>query len=145
MVVRFCKLTHPEYATDEEADRKNQVTSTASHRIPGIVCDVCGPWSSSKRVRVSLPSDAEELDGVRFLPMQDWVQARPAWARLLSVAPDDIAPGAKVGPPIGTCTSAIREDVVHPTPGEIWVTARVRDALLAAALAGVSFAQVRLS
>ena len=142
--MRFFKLTHPRYATDREADRRNPVTSKASHRIPGITCEVCGPWSSSSRLRVPLPSQADEFVGVKFLPVADWTNARDRWAGLLGVEPSRVEPGATLGLPSGTCTAGITEDVVHPIPGEIWVAASVRDALTAAGLTGVSFATVQL-
>jgi hypothetical protein len=142
--MRFFKLTHPRYTTDREEDRRNPVTSTASHRIPGISCPVCGPWSSSSRLRVSLPLQADEFVGVRFLTVADWMSARDRWGNLLGVEPSLIEPGAKLGPPSGNCEASLAEDVVHPTPGEIWVVAQVRDALVGAGLTGVSFANVEL-
>ena len=142
--MHFFKLTHPRYASDREADRRNPVTPTASHRIPGISCNVCGPWSSSGRLRVPLPPQADEFVGVTFLSVVDWMNSRDRWASLLGVDSEMIEPGAKLGPPSGSCTAAVAEDVVHPIPGEIWVAARVRDALAATGLTGVSFAAVQL-
>jgi len=143
--MRFFKLTHPRYDTDQEDDSKNPIVTRASHRIPGINCETCGTWSSSDRLRLPLPSPADDFLGVRFLAVQDWLQARVEWARRLQMKPDDIAPGAKLGPPAGQCTAPVREDAVHPMPGEIWIVSRFRDAIVAAELSGVSFAQVQLS
>lgn len=120
------------------------MSSTAAHRIPGISCDLCGPWASSHRLRVALPSQLDEFVGVTFLPVTDWRRARDRWAMLLGIDPSRVEPGAKLGPPSGTCTSPVSEDAVHPIPGEIWVTSRVRGAIAAAGLTGVSFAPVRL-
>lgn len=143
--MRFFKLTHPRYATDRDANRKNPVMSTSSHRLPGVSCAVCGVWSSSSRVRVPLPPRADEFAGVTFLSVPDWLHARERWASLLGVHPDLLQPGAKLGPPSGTCNATITEDVVHPIAGEVWVVSRVREALTAAGLIGVSFAAVNLS
>lgn len=143
--MRFFKLTHPRYATDREADKRNPVTTTSSHRIPGISCEECGPWSSSSRLRVNLLSHADIFADITFLPVADWMTARDRWARLLGVDPGVIDPGAKLGLPSGTCRTAITEDVVHPIPGEIWIATNVRDALAAAGLTGVSLAKVQLS
>jgi hypothetical protein len=143
--MQFFKLTHPRYAEDGEADRRNPVTSTATHRVPGVSCDVCGPWSSSRRLRIALPPGLDQFAGGTFLPATDWMDARDRWAALLDVDSNLVEPGARLGPPSGTCTKAVTEDAVHPTPGEIWVTSRVRGALTAAGLTGVSFATVRLS
>jgi hypothetical protein len=142
--MKFYRLTHPRYDTDREFTRRNPVTSSTSHSLPGMTCEVCGPWASSDRLRVDVPPDADDFTQVEFLPVAEWTKARDGWAKMLNVAPGRITPGAEFGPPIGTCSSPVREDVVHPIPGEIWVAARVRDALTAAGLTGVSFAAVQL-
>ncbi|WP_437962693.1 double-CXXCG motif protein (plasmid) [Sorangium sp. So ce119] len=142
--MQFFKLTHPEYQSDQEDNSRNPVISTAVYRIPGISCNLCGPWSSSDRLRIPLPSKADEFLGVRFLPLRDWKLARDEWANLLHASPDDLTPGVELGPPMGTCTAAIQEDAVHPIPGQVWIGSRVRDALVAAGLSGVSFAHVDL-
>jgi len=77
--MQFFKLTHPYYTEDEEAERRNAVTSEGAHRIPGMSCDVCGTWSSSHRLRVALPDRLDEFVGVRFLPVTDWTNARDRW------------------------------------------------------------------
>jgi hypothetical protein len=142
--MKFYRLTHPRYDTDREFARRNPVTSSTSHSLPGMTCEVCGPWSSSDRLRVDVPPDADDFTQIRFLPVAEWIKARDGWAKMLDVAIERITPGAEFGPPTGTCSSPIREDVIHPTPGEIWVAARVRDALVEAGLTGVSFAEVQL-
>ncbi len=142
--MRFFKLTHPDYATDQEASLWNSASSTAKYRIPGMSCDVCGPWSSSDRLRVPLPSDVGDFDGVKFLPVNDWTTRRDTWAQLLGLAPEQITPGAKLGPPTGTGVSSMRGDAIHPVPGEIWVSARLKGATESAGLTGVSFARVQL-
>ncbi len=121
------------------------MTSTATHRIPGITCNVCGPWSSSSRLRVPLPSQADEFVGVTFLRVADWMNARERWADLLDIERSCVEPGATLGPPSGTCSAGIAEDVVHPMPGLVWVAPRVRNALASAGLTGMSFSDVRLS
>jgi len=142
--MRFFKLTHPRYATDRETDRRNPVTATATYRIPGVSCDACGNWSSSSRLRVPLPHDAEEFRRVEFLPVAEWNGLRDRWAYLLGVDPSRIEPGAQLGPPTGSRSGAVTEDVVHPFPGLIWVVPSVRAALVEAGLSGVSFAGVQL-
>jgi hypothetical protein len=66
------------------------------------------------------------------------------WAAFIGIHADEIEPGAKLGPPIGICTSKIFEEVVHPIPGEIWVADNVRKMLAMANLTGISFSTVRL-
>lgn len=143
--MRFFKLTHPNYDSDRAESSRNPVSSTASHRLPGIKCTECGPWSSSERLRVAIPADDAEFLGVRFLGVDEWKDASAAWAPALGVAEEALAPGAKVGPPQGTCASPIQEECVHPILGEIWVASRVREAFVDAGLSGVSFAPVELS
>jgi hypothetical protein len=92
-----------------------------------------------------LPAMAEEFLGVKFLPLAEWKSARARWATTLAVDVCDLEPGASLGPPSGRCKVRIREDVVHPVPGEIWVRAHVRDALASAQPRGVTFAPVQLS
>ncbi len=143
--MKFFRLTHPSYVTDREFALRNPAKSTANHHIPGILCSICGPWASSNRLRISLlPHQANEFTDVKFLPVADWMNAKINWAEMLGIDPDLIKPGATLGPPSGVCTSAITEDVVHPTPGEIWVATHVRDALTEAKLTGASFASVQL-
>ena len=137
--MQFFKLTHPKYDTDREERARNPVTSTAGYRVPGITCAACGPWSSSERLRVPLPEDTSDFSGVTFLGVDEWKSTSPKWAERLGVSVGALAPGAKLGPPQGTCSSEIHEDSVHPTPGEIWVFSGVRNAFVAAGLTGVSF------
>lgn len=143
--MRFYELTHPEYATDHDADSRNPVISIATYHIPGILCDVCGQWSSSNRVRVEPRSNVEEFEGMRFLPAEDWRRRRDTWARILNTDVESIVPGATLGPPMGVCTSAICEDAVHPMPGEVWVGTRARGVLVAAKFTGVSYTRVQLT
>ncbi len=143
--MRFFKLTYPDYLTDREMDSRNPVSSTSSHHIPGMDCPVCGTWSSSDRLRINLTMKDAPFRDVSFLTVKTWLKSRPVWAAALGVAEDLLAPGAKVGPPQGVCSSIIREDCVHPIPGEIWVRDRVRTAMLDAQLTGVSLVPFELS
>lgn len=143
--MRLYKLTRPQYATDQEYARRNAVTVAESYWIPGINCEVCGPWATIRRLRVPLPPLADEFSEVRFLPVADWHKARDGWATRLGVEPAFVKPGMGIGMPSGTCKAPITEDVVHPLPGLIWVAQPVRDALTAAGVTGVSFAPVQLS
>lgn len=143
--MRFFKLTHPQYDTDHEESSRNPVRSTASYRVPAITCVVCGPWSSSQRLRVPLPEDTDSFSGISFLGVDQWKRLGPEWAARLGVPVDALAPGAKLGPPQGVCASEIQEDSVHPMPGEIWIVSRVKDAFVAAGLTGVSFERVKLT
>src|SRR6187431_3300776 len=143
--MRFFELTHPTYTTDREEKRRNPVTSNATHHIPGISCEVCGRWSSSSRLRLPSHVVTDEFLGVSVLTVPEWTKARDGWGTRLGVDPALIEPGAELGPPRGTCTRTPTEDVVHPFPGEVWISDPVVDALKRAALRGVSFAEVQLT
>ncbi len=142
--MRFHKLTHAEYRDDREDEARTPVTVVASHHIPSISCEECGTWTSCVRLRVPMPSRADDFLGVRFLSVSEWNRCRDKWARLLNVSAEELAPGAELGPPSATCTSRICEDAVHPFPGQIWVASRVKDAVIGAGLTGVSFVRVEL-
>jgi hypothetical protein len=144
MTLRFFKLCAPDYPTDAIERAFNPVTAVAALRVPGVACPVCGPWSSSRRLRVPIPRDVSEFQGIRFLPLDDWTQMRTRWADQLGVEASSIEPGAEIGPPAGTCTASITEEAVHPSPGQIWLSQRVRLAFERASMRGVGFAAVHL-
>lgn len=139
------EVLQPRYADDELYERGNPVTSTSSHSIPGVLCPSCGPWASSVRLRVPVPEQLESFNTPQFLPLDAWRDAQRGWAELLGVAPEVVEPGAEFGPPQGRCTAAITEDIVFPTPGEVWVRERVRTELEAGKLVGLEFAEVQLT
>lgn len=142
--MKFFKLTHPRYPTDQEDDRRNPVSVAGRYQIPGIVCDVCGNWSSSSRLRGPLPREADQFRHVEFLPPTEWKAMRGRWAAMLGVEPARVQPGLRLGPPTGLRSGPIVEDVVHPFPGLMWVADRVRAVVVEEALSGVSFASVEL-
>jgi hypothetical protein len=144
-IMLFFKLTHPVYASDQDANNRNPILSWASHRIPGILCDICGPWSSSSRLRVPLPSVANEFIGVNFLSVKDWKEASDRWANLLKIDKTLLEPGAVIGQPMGKCIFTPTEDVVHPMPGQIWISDRVRKVFERENFSGVTFAEVYLT
>lgn len=140
----FFKLTHPPYKTDQEFNRRNPVIETSYGHIPGIVCPVCGVWLSSDRLRVSWSARVEKVARTNYQAPDEWSRSRTTWARLLRVEPEVVTPGATLGPPSGRCTAAIEEEVVHPFPGLVWITRRVRNVFTRAKLTGLSFAKVQL-
>jgi len=143
--MRFFRLTHPEYVSDREADRRNPVRVVVSHRVPGMTCANCGPWSSSDRLRLKVSAEVlHGFEGVKFLAVEDWAASRDEWAKSLGVPADLIRPGAEVGAPEGQIVGVVKEDVVHPVPGEIWVTQRVADSLRGASFAGLTLFEVQL-
>jgi hypothetical protein len=133
-----------EAETDEEDDVLNPVMEVVRYRVPGVRCDVCGTWASSQRLRdVKIP-EGYGFGEIRFLSPTEWRGALADWSHALGVSEDRLAPGARLGPPRGQRTGVVKEDVVHPFPGSIWVQRRVRDAIEAAKLVGVRFERVIL-
>jgi hypothetical protein len=121
--MNFFKLTHPEYPTDAEADAKNPVVSAPLHRIPALVCPLCGTWASSERLRKARPpGDLGELVAGKSLPLDEWRAHRAGWSTLLGVPPEAISPGAEVSPPRGEAQGTLDSDILHPMPGLVWVT-----------------------
>lgn len=143
--MRFFKLTHPQYRTDAEEEARNPVMYMAPYHLPGVICDACGPWSSSARLRIPPSTGLNEFLGTSFMQVSDWQRARSQWAQTLNVSADELSPGAELGPPMGICKSRINEDTVHPLPGVVWVTSRVRGVLIMASFTGMSFVGVQLS
>jgi hypothetical protein len=140
----FYELTHPDYETDHDSDRRNPVRTRTTYRVPGMMCHLCGPRSSGTHLRVPIPPDADEFLGLKFLDIADWNSARTRWAELLSVDAELVLPGARIGPSEGVCSHPIEEDAVHPFPGRIWITERMRQGIVAAGFSGVEFEDVHL-
>jgi hypothetical protein len=140
----FFWLTHPAYQSDQEFSRRNPVIETAYGHVPGIVCPVCDVWASSARLRMSWSDRVEKVARTNYQAPEEWNRLRTTWARLLRAKLEAVTPGATLGPPSGRCTAAIKEEIVHPFPGLVWVAPRVRNVFRRAKLTGVSFAKVQL-
>lgn len=140
----FYKLAKPDSDTDEEDTIRNPTVELAPHHLPGIRCDVCGTWASSRRLRDAKVPDGLGFEEIRFVSPSEWQQSSADWSRALGVSEDRLAPGASLGPPRGRRTGVVKEDIVHPFPGSIWVQRRVREAIETSSLVGVSFERVIL-
>jgi hypothetical protein len=109
------------------------------------MCPKCGISAGSSRLRGPVPRKRSEFQGPSCLPLSAWIQERSRWARILRVPVARIQPAARIGPPRGGCRrSTIDEDVVHPFPGVIWVSNRVRSLLAREKFSGVRLVRVRL-
>lgn len=150
MPTNFFQLTHPTYVTDTEDSACNPVVTVVEYAVPGVICDRCGPWASSDRIRdARLSAAPRELrrsgHGVGvMLPFEEWRRRMPHWASTLGVDPTRITPGAELGPPMGRVSANIACDVVHPAPGRVWVKRPVKDALERAHLAGFALSPVSI-
>lgn len=151
MSTSFFRLTTPRYATDHESDRRNTVwVADPLVGLPPTICELCGnSWASNARLRVPVPQElADEVGtfpGVRTpLPWEEWRRRRIRWAALLNVAPDMLVPGLDIGPPYGEVRRKTKEDVIHASPGYVWVQERVKGAIEQAGFSGVKLVEVVL-
>jgi hypothetical protein len=136
----------PLYESDAVDDAKNPVISAPPYSVPGIICERCGKWGTSSRVRLPFSSALAAYFKERpFYPRDSWEAQQAQWAATLGIPPDRLEPGAELGPPIGILYQAIREDVVHASPGQMFVQERVASAIRESQLTGVELWQVQLA
>lgn len=145
--MQFFDLTHPRYSSDAEADRLNPARPLVDWHIPSIICDECGRWAASDRLRVPLQpvASSQAFRRITFLPTGEWFQRRSEWARLLGVPQERITPGAELGLPKAEVQSSEMADFVHPSPGQIWVREKVMLVLDSAGLVGADLVPVQSS
>lgn len=138
----FFRLTHPPYEDDFQDEKLNPVWITSPYNIPGIVCPVCGPMGFSSRLRIPLPPQdiLREFSGMQHLPLTQWMVDQSRWAEMLNVRPDQITPGASIGPPCGLLKGMPTADVLHPS-GELWVRTHVMNKLKEINCTGVEYAK----
>jgi len=148
MSTSFFRLDTPKYATDHESDRRNTVwVARPFVRLPAATCDVCGTWSSSKKLRVDVPqaliAELGTFPGMQEpLPWEEWQRRRAEWATALNIAPEQLKPSTKLGPPYGKVQRKTKEDVIHASPGYVWVQERVKKAIEQAGFRGVGLVEV---
>src|SRR5262245_41822127 len=145
--MNFLSLTKPRYTTERESNKRNPARPRVDYAIPYVICDRCGSWSSSERVRVPIPPELApefRLGKVnRGMPLQAWLHARDRWAVILGVSIERLTPGAEIGPPRGELLSNQVEDFVHPSyPGKIWVARSVVEAFRTRRVSGADFVEV---
>lgn len=151
MSTSFFRLDEPKYATDHESDRRNTVwVGRPFVRLPAVTCDLCGTWGSGKKLRVPVPqaliAELGTFPGVQEpLPWREWQRRRVEWAAALHVEPEVLEPSTKFGPPHGDVRRKTKEDVIHASPGDVWVQERVKVAIEEAAFTGVQFVEVVLN
>ena len=118
----FYRLSHPKYRTDREYDKFNSIRTIENFHIPSIVCENCGIWASSDRIRTKLDdSKLEEFREICFLEAKDWYELRPRWAEILEIEESVISPGAAISRPEATIFEEGFPDVLHPFPGQMIV------------------------
>jgi uncharacterized protein CXXCG len=143
--MRFFKLTSSKVFSGGTATAQECVRVKVSFRLPGLVCPNCGTWSSSQRLRVTVPEGLlADVNQVSFLPVEEWLRRRTFWAGALRVPAEQLLPGAQLGPPQGEILSDCTEDFLHPFPGDVWVIASVAHSLKDAGFKGLDLARVKL-
>jgi hypothetical protein len=147
---QFFEIDSPKYKTDMESDLHNSVwVDTALVALPMITCDACGKWGGTDKLRMPVPAElASELGpfprAAQAIPLEEWKRRSKRWAELLQVPVETLRPTMRIGPPYGAVQGKIRDDVIHPMPGYIWVQDRVKEAVVSAGFTGVRPVEVNL-
>jgi ribosomal protein L37E len=144
----FYKLSKPLYTSSKKSSIENPIRSVqgVSVILPGMKCSVCGFWASSNRIRVG-NDVAEKVSNFliknnvpKGLYSNEWVDISDKLTADIGI--NNLSPGAIVGMPIGEILGSSQNDIYHISPGQIWVTERVTEAILSSELKGVKFAEV---
>lgn len=142
--MNFYELTYPEYISDQAERKNNPVKLLPNISVPSIICDDCGIWSSSERIRrqVELTSKAKEILSNRSIHLNDWNASIKKLSEELGIDYGLLKPGTELGIPRGELANVELHDFIHPFPGLIWVSDVVKDLLLQQKATGVEFCQV---
>jgi hypothetical protein len=136
--VRFRKLTHPHYETDNEDTAVNPIRMIEDIALPGIICPACGTWAGSRRV--CLPIDEPSLLGcLRGAPISQtaWMELADQVRTSENLARDfPLRPGDVLGRPRAELLDESPPDFLHPFPGQLIVQGPVVNALQEAGLTG---------
>ena len=144
--MKFYRLTDYDYETDQAFSRHNPVRVIGNFSIPSLRCPNCIVFASCDRLlNLNLQNvDLQKYRVYQFLDLEEWFAKRPIWAQELGVEEKDIWPATKIGPPLGEVRNVIKEDVVHPFPGVIWVKENIVKLLKSISVTGVEFVPVEL-
>lgn len=142
--MNFYVLTYPEYISDQAERKNNPVKLIPNISIPSIVCEDCGIWSSSERVRrkVEFTSKAKEILKNKCVHVNDWDALIKDLSFELKIDIDLLKPGAELGIPRGEIVKFGLHDFIHPFPGITWVSHSVKDMLFQNKATGVEFCEV---
>lgn len=143
-MMNFYELTYPQYASDQAERKNNPVKLIPNISIPAIVCDDCGLWSSSKRIRrnVELTSKSKEILNNKNIHADDWNSSMRVLSEELKIDIESLKPGAELGMPRGIIANVEMPHFVHPFTGVIWITDSVKDVLTENMATGVEFCEV---
>lgn len=142
--MRIYRVRAPDYETDGESSRANPCRLGGGDHLSPLSCPRCGVWSSSDRIVLGTAPRALHFDP-QPLPPALWRRMSEQWEAALGLRPRSLTPGAYVGVPVGECWGPITEDVIHPSPGVVWIErGKLLDDLLAQQFRGLSLARVHL-
>ncbi|MEW6183576.1 MAG: double-CXXCG motif protein [Bacillota bacterium] len=150
--MQFYELTHPEYLSDTDFKKANPVEIDDKNYLPGITCEECNEqWASSNRLRVDKRIGDAIADYLKkhkvpeFLSTRDWYSLVSELSTITGLPKEQFDPGAAFGVPEGIIKSnEVPMSLLHPFPGQIWVTFEVTSVLNEEHLTGVEFQQVKL-
>lgn len=139
--MQFYKFTHPQYETDQDADKANPIRVSTGLQMPGMICSSCGEiWAGSRRLYLAVTDLAlrRRLGVVAPLPEREWMQLAQDVRQVLSLPEDfEFQPGDELGTPIAELKTNNIPDFLHPFPGQIIVQSRVVDVIMGENLTGV--------
>lgn len=143
-MMNFYELTYPEYISDQAERKNNPVNLLPNISVPSIVCDDCGIWSSSVRIRekVELTSKAKDIIKKRMIHVSEWDVIIKELSEELNIDYELLKPGTELGVPRGEIANVNLHDFVHPFPGLIWVNESVKEFLVQQKATGVEFCEV---
>jgi hypothetical protein len=130
----------PEYESDAVYSRENPFEWANQYIIPGIICPICGPWSGSRRLFLSLtdPILINRLSKTPFpIPLDEWNKLTNSIAKNIGTALDlRLQPGDELGRPTGIITNITIPDIIFPWEGSILISEKTRQILAASELTG---------
>jgi hypothetical protein len=150
-LMKFYKLTHPEYSTDMQFSIANPVRIDSNHYLPDVYCPECGStWGSSDRIRTTSAIAGEILRYLKTnnlskpLPIDKWDNFARDLSLKFRLPINVIKPGAEFGPPVGLIRNSSKNHIVHPFPGVLWVSNEVVSAFKNEGLTGIEYWNVSL-
>lgn len=119
----------------------------AGFYIPNMLCEVCGRWGGSERIRVELPEDDKILKRLNPnpIPRDDWPSVIGSLSESLGVPCSELRPGAEVGPPTGSLSRIDEGDFIGIEGPQLWIKQHVADALRQHQISGINLVRVHAS
>lgn len=145
--MKFYELTAPDYLTDYEDMKNNPIRILPNFSVPAILCDVCGQWGSSSRIRkeIVLSDVAKTIINKRAIDISEWKKEISILATEISIPYEILTPSAEIGMPKGETKKYILNDFIHVLPGVIWVKSKVADEMKKKGFTGLEFVKANIN